>query len=811
MFAVPSLRPAVRLAPAWALLAVVFGLGFAAHHQAPPRPLGAPVSDMGPGGAEEDAALAGLPGTGRTAYAEVEFVSGPQGIRERATYTIRTRRGDPLLRLIRLGEVRSGPVARRYAGAPGGASFRPAVIETRGGDGDVLITITSSYLGISPEWWVTVREAGVASGLTVRTRGIDLSRVSAPMEPTAQNATTVVFDAAAGQGKVRVALAAKGSSSPDPSGSLNSLGNNPALWHVARAMPWIVLLVAASLSRDAGCRRFRVAGWAYLGAVPPLAALLLYASEQMAGSVLSLVFVVAPALAVGWLRTIGDPPRPASPTYGPAMLAVAAGVSALAVLAFGGAPWQRFAWLVGLTVAAGAFGLLSAVCAGWPRRAVPLALAFVPGTVVTEFLAGQLWRSGNGLAYLAFGVLLAPLAVGVVDLARPVWPWLWRAGAVVVVVSLAVPVGMLAEPAITMNAPTPQYLVTVGEMAVSVLDVAMLGVLVIMLARRGDRAATLAEPLARGAVIAVAVIVAAPGYQTAFGPAVATVLLVLVLLWALPPSRAQRAVDLAEVSGRTHERLLRREIWHRFRQRLAHAVYRAGPDGVVSGDRELSDLRTVWAQVNDAGTRWRGIALTERALGSSAGFRPRDNALAGAVAAGALTAPMALYEVWISYVGTDYDHSASLTALVARYGLNAARWLVYGAVFGYFYTRLRGMRPISKACGLVAAIAIPELLAIATVPYSTQQAILFATGIRAGQLLVLAIGLGLYWEWRLAQAAGVPWGRIRDFRTPTALAAPITAVAVALTTAVATPLAGAAVATLLQPSPAPPSSTVQSR
>lgn len=785
------------------LMAGVFGLGLLMARVAAVRPVGGTLSPAGPDWVRDKTVIQALPARERTVTAEVDFVSGPQGIKEQATYEVQTKRGDPLLRLLRLGQVRPVAVATLYAGAPTWQTFKPAMIQTRGG-GDTTITISSSYLGIPPRLCIPVREAGVRTRLTVRSRGVDVSGVDAPVEPYTQDRNSVAFRAEDGPGRVRIALAAAGSGCSDRSGAgLLSLGDNPGLWHVARAIPWIAVLIAATRSRNAVSYRFRIAGWAYLIAVPSLAAMLLYASGPTSASVLSVVFVVAPALAVWWLRSISEPPAPRQRRTGALVLAVASGVTAVAVLLVAGAPWATYGWLAGLTAGAGALGLLSTWVGRLPQTSAWLALAFLPGTVVTSFLAGQLVRTGDGLAYLAFGLLMGPLAVGTVNLIGPRRLLAWRIAAVLGTAVLAVPGGLLVDPQTVLRARPARdlvlELVLVGEIAVSVLDLALMTILLVTLARRGRQAQTLAEPFTRGSAIALSVMIAGPGYQTAAGPTLATIVLFVVLMWAIPPGRAERAVGLAEVSGREHARLVRQESWHRYRHRLVDAVYRSGPDKIASGDRKLAELRKAWAKLTTSAPR-DSVQLTEQALGSAAGFELRQNAIAGAAAAALLASPMIAYEGWLSHAANSIAYADIPTALTVRYGFPVLRWAAYGAIFGYFYTQLRGTRPLPKACGLLLALALPESLAIITAPYSTQRTILFALAIRAGQMLVLAIGLGLFWERRLCNTAEIPWNKIRDFHTPSALAAPITALAVAATTAVATPFAGAAVTALLQSS-----------
>ena len=93
--------------------------------------------------------------------------------------------------------------------------------------------------------------------------------------------------------------------------------------------------------------------------------------------------------------------------------------------------------------------------------------------------------------------------------------------------------------------------------------------------------------------------------------------------------------------------------------------------------------------------------------------------------------------------------------------LYLARWAIYGFVFGYFYPRLRGNEPWSKALLLTTAALIPELLLLIEHPPS---AIAREAGAVLAWAAISALGLGLMWELRLARAATIPWARIRGLR-----------------------------------------------
>jgi hypothetical protein len=64
--------------------------------------------------------------------------------------------------------------------------------------------------------------------------------------------------------------------------------------------------------------------------------------------------------------------------------------------------------------------------------------------------------------------------------------------------------------------------------------------------------------------------------------------------------------------------------------------------------------------------------------------------------------------------------------------------------------------------------------------------------------------LGLVWEYRLARIGRVPWSYVRDFRQVGALAAPLTAVAVAVLSAVIAVLIPELLGTSQPPPPGAP-------
>ncbi|WP_127932216.1 hypothetical protein [Nonomuraea polychroma] len=131
-------------------------------------------------------------------------------------------------------------------------------------------------------------------------------------------------------------------------------------------------------------------------------------------------------------------------------------------------------------------------------------------------------------------------------------------------------------------------------------------------------------------------------------------------------------------------------------------------------------------------------------------------------------------------------------------------------VFGYFYPRVRGTTPIVKSLAFLAAAVFIQLPGIVgtlvvsmtadpnladTTPPTPKEA-LAAVLVAVGNIAVVSIGLGLWWEWRLMALAGEPWARLRDIRTLRALAAPLAAVAIAVATTATTVLVNNVIAPL---------------
>ncbi|NNN35030.1 hypothetical protein HLK59_32640 [Streptomyces sp. S3(2020)] len=269
--------------------------------------------------------------------------------------------------------------------------------------------------------------------------------------------------------------------------------------------------------------------------------------------------------------------------------------------------------------------------------------------------------------------------------------------------------------------------------------------------------------------------------------------------WLLPPSAETRAVRLHNTRPAAHNRLV-------------HALLK--DQALAAGRREfLSSSRTALAEgeltARQWSARWRHLgALGERgtapqhsvnlrlaALGTSGGRTALRNGLAAAVLLAALCVPWMLYTVPTPLSADDPRDEQVWTY--------ALRWAVYGFVYGYAYSWIRGGSPIGKALSLLAVVLpveLAQLLYRGLTPEDFAVSLLLTTG----NCLAVFLVLGLYWEARLVRVAGLRWGQIRNFRSLSATAVPVTTVLVASATALATAMVGAWIAPESNPTPTNP-------
>ncbi|MFI6133393.1 hypothetical protein [Micromonospora sp. NPDC051141] len=353
--------------------------------------------------------------------------------------------------------------------------------------------------------------------------------------------------------------------------------------------------------------------------------------------------------------------------------------------------------------------------------------------------------------------------------------------------------------------------------AMAVLGMVLFAVTVVLARRRGQRPEATGDivvwALAQASTIVVAI---DRGHLIQFDALAAGSF--LLLWWLLLPRHHQsRGVTLAGVSPVTHTALVKAEMRRRLMELSAHDVYRSARALLRDGSISTREYYRRQQAIDDAAaTRGRVIAgvPVSDALATSGGCSPWNGALAAMLYATPLFLLILGYELGLPAVPYTLIFSTPWQAALAL--AHILRWIVYAAIFGYFYPLIRGRTPVTKAMGLVLLILPAELLSVLSLiepgedrasgnSITTSGELLLALGIRTGQVLVFCTVLGLAWERRMAMLAGYRWDRLRNIRSLRALATPAGTVIVAIATALGTALAGTAVAALLTTGPnAPP-------
>ncbi|WP_143466677.1 hypothetical protein [Lentzea kentuckyensis] len=351
-----------------------------------------------------------------------------------------------------------------------------------------------------------------------------------------------------------------------------------------------------------------------------------------------------------------------------------------------------------------------------------------------------------------------------------------------------------------------------SSIARSMLEASKL-VLFAYLARRlwlaRDRPGELDNTILKAAAIGCVLVVARDSdtwYRYA-GLAVAAYLTVALMVLI---QNDRNSVRLASVTPSAHARLLRLDArrrsmldyatTHHRTARAKVAAHEVTPEDAMATQRTLDSGAGLFRPRDSA-----GVMLLRAAQGSAGGNPPGRNALFGALAGALISLPFAVYEALPlirSILGEVEQVRVGAPLLMAIEGAQHFRWTVYAALFGYFYPAIRCATPTTKAMALLAVVLPAELIAIDfTTPMST---FLPAAAIKTGFALFFCLSLGLTWEWWLARAASVRWGRIRDFTRLKSFLVPVSTIVIAGVTALATGFASVAVQELLQPPPAKP-------
>ncbi|WP_049571311.1 hypothetical protein [Nonomuraea sp. SBT364] len=525
-----------------------------------------------------------------------------------------------------------------------------------------------------------------------------------------------------------------------------------------------------------------------------------------------ILFGVVPALAVRHASRI----LPTSPRWTSRDVLGATGVGVL--VAVGMLTWSYlYGQLPGHTLLAG--GTAAAVAAAGSAvafsvdlgvRIVIVRLAALAAGAAIGLLALALWvKAMLTGAYppdsvrlvLAFGWALIPVAAVAVATKR------WTRGAVVVavVVSLLVqgwPTEWLDAGSWSRAVPG-QEVPSIGDLQLTplvrgVMGLLLLGflLLVLRLRRLGATLDGASSYTAQATVVICLMVV----YLTPRGSAtIADVNVPLPMLsitsliawvtarWLLDRPHPS-IVEPADQAG--HRHLIRTALHRRLLLIAEQELYRIGRGKIGNGDLSMDAFDKQRRDLESALHRHGGHP--ETAFATAAGCSPWHNGVHAFIVSLLLSLPF----LFVYGLPTGLDLSSFVFEARSLIALPA-----YGFVFGYFYSRVRGTQPMTKALHLMAAALVTELsgyLSALVEPDIGPDAKLQVVAIVVGEVALVCIGLGLYWEWRLMHLAGEPWGRVRNVRSLRSLATPLLAIVIAAVTTAATSAAGQTVDRILR-------------
>lgn len=261
-------------------------------------------------------------------------------------------------------------------------------------------------------------------------------------------------------------------------------------------------------------------------------------------------------------------------------------------------------------------------------------------------------------------------------------------------------------------------------------------------------------------------------------------------LWLLA---GEHPAHVEPTTPEQHRDLVRGALHRRFLRTSEQEVYRVGRQRLATGELSLEDFdrqRSALAQDLEADGHH-----PETAFATAGACSPWHNGFHAFVVSLLLSLPFAFV------YGLPEGDDLSTYLFDSRYLFTLA---AFGFLFGYFYPRLRGTQPMTKALYLMAAVLVTELsayIAALVDPDLSGLDKLVVVAIVTGQVALVCIGLGLYWEWRLMHMAGEPWGRVRNVRSVRSLATPLLAVVIAAGTTAATSAAGKTVDRILKGDP----------
>ncbi|MEV4390557.1 hypothetical protein [Nonomuraea sp. NPDC049607] len=324
-----------------------------------------------------------------------------------------------------------------------------------------------------------------------------------------------------------------------------------------------------------------------------------------------------------------------------------------------------------------------------------------------------------------------------------------------------------------------------------------LAMLVLRARRAGQRPEGVTDATAFHTAVLFLLLLRAPALTVSGFLGVAVVLAWAGAHWLLPAAGLGSDVVRRPVSPDEHRLLVRDLIRRRFARRALTDLLR---------QRQAGDgFEEQHAALERAGDQRFGPVDSDLALATLAGRSPWHNAMAAFGVGTVLSLPFSAVRIVESVRSGQTAANELVIAVLAVLSLP-----VLCMVFGYFYPRVRGAGPIAKSLTFLLAALLVELpmfvqpLVIAApqnanpdvTPLPISSEALIGVLVAVGNITVVSIGLGLWWEWRLVSLAGEPWARVRNVRTLRALAAPLAAVAIAIATAAATALVNNVIAPL---------------
>ncbi|MFC5830163.1 hypothetical protein [Nonomuraea insulae] len=534
-------------------------------------------------------------------------------------------------------------------------------------------------------------------------------------------------------------------------------------------------------------------------------------AEEWSAVAYVILFVAVPLLA---LRHAGRV-LPTSPPWNTRDLLIVTGMGVLVGLGMLIWSWLH-GQLSGQTLLAG--GAVAAVAAAGAAiafsvdlgvRPVIVRLAVLSAEAAIGLLAAALWLRAllTGVyppdsirLVFALGWALIPISAMAVATKQ------WKRQAVVgaVLISLLVqgwPTEWLDSGSWSLAVPQQEPMIgslTLTPIVRGVLGLLLLGfvMLVLRLRRLGGQVASIDNPVAESTMIAVLMVLyITPGGSTTLADIdVPLPLLAITSLVAWGTARwlltGPRVTIVEPLDQEEHRRLVRAALHNRLLLVSEQDLYRYGRGRIGAGDLSMADFEQQRSALESAMNRHG--RHPETAFATTAGCTPWHNGIHAFTVSLLLSLPFALVYGW--------PEGVDLTSFIfdGRYLITLP---AFGFLFGYFYPRIRGTQPMTKALHLTAAALLTELSGyLSTLAEPDIGAIDKAqvVGIVVGQVMMVCIGLGLFWEWRTMHLAGEPWARVRNLRSVRSLAAPTLALVLAAGTTAASSAAGQTVDRILK-------------